>query len=113
MGVTVEDLKPKNFKVTVKGVELESKPLRVSHALVIAKIGNVFQDSKNASREDIKQAEADMDYVIGELIPELADVELDMTATMQLIEQLMEHVEPSDNAELKEKGVKFDSDPKA
>ena len=112
MSVTIDDLKPKNFKLNIKGVELESKPLRLSHALSIAKIGNVFQDTKNASRDDIKQAEVEMDEVIAELIPELAGVPLDMAATMQLIEQLMEQVEPSDNRELKDKGVKFSSDPK-
>lgn len=112
MSLTIDDLKPKNFKVVVKGVELESRPLRLSHALSIAKIGNVFQDTKNATRDEIKQAEVEMDDVVSELIPELAGVQLDMGATMQLIEQLMEHIEPADNKELKDKGVKFSSDPK-
>lgn len=113
MSLSVDDLKPKSFKVNVKGVELESKPVRLSHALAIAKIGNVFQDTKAATKEEIKQAEKDMDEVVGELIPELAGVELDIGATMQLIEQLMEQVEPADNKELKKKGVEFNSDPKA
>ncbi len=45
MSNTIEDLKPKPFKIVVKGVTLDSKPLRLSHALTIAKIGNVFQDT--------------------------------------------------------------------
>jgi len=111
--IRVQDLKPKPFTVTVKGVELESKPLRLSHALTIAKIGNVFQDTANASQSDIKQAETDMDSVIEDLIPELKGVSLDMQSTIELIGQLMGEIEPSDNKELREKGVAFDTDPKA
>jgi hypothetical protein len=110
MSNTIEDLKPKPFKVNVNGVELESKPLRLSHALTIAKIGNVFQDTANASQADIKQAEVDMDLVIGELIPELKGINLNMKDTIDLIGQLMGEIEPSDNKELREKGVAFDTD---
>lgn len=113
MSVSIEDLKPKSFAVTVKGLELTCKPLRLSHALSISKIGEVFQNPKDFKHADIKQAEADMDTVIGELIPELKDTELDITCIMELITQMMEHIQPSDNKELEEKGVKIDSDPKA
>lgn len=112
MPLTIEDLKPKPVKIKLGGVELESKPLRLSHGLVVAKIGNVFQNTDKATREEIKQAEADMDEVIGDLIPELRGIELDMSTTMELIEQLMGSIEPADDKQLKDKGVKFDSDPK-
>lgn len=112
MSVTVDDLKPKNFKIKIKGVELECKPLRLGQALMIAKIGNVFQDVKNASQDDIEQAEQQIDKIIADLVPELNGVQLDMAGTLELIEQLMSQVEPDDNQELKEKGVSFDSNPK-
>lgn len=110
MGLTVEDLKPKSFTVTIKDVELQCKPLRLSHALVVAKIGNVFQDAAKATKPEIKQAEKDMDELVAELIPELMGTELDMSATMELIQQLMDNIAPSDNKELAEKGVKFNTD---
>lgn len=113
MSNTIEDLKPKSFNVTIDGVVLQSKPLRLSHALTIAKIGNVFQNTAEASKADIKQAEVDMDEVIAELIPELSGVDLNLKNTISLIEQLMGEIEPADNKELREKGVSFDADPKA
>lgn len=111
MGLTVEDLKPKPFTIKIKEVELECKPLRLYHALVVSKIGNVFQD-KDATKEQFKQAQADMDEVIGELIPELKEVQLDVGSTLKLISQMMENISPADNKELKKHGVKFDTDPK-
>jgi glutamyl-tRNA reductase len=113
MSVNISDLQPKPFKITIKGVELESKPLRLSHALTVSKLGDIFQDSTKATKQEIKQAEIDLDEVIADLVPELKDIQLDITSIMQLLEQLMANIEPADNAELKEKGVKFDSDPKA
>lgn len=112
MSVTLDDLRPKEFNITVKGVELTSKPLRLSHALIVAKLGKVFESPDNASTEQIKQAQADIDGLIGELIPELEGVELDMSSTMELVTQLMNHVQPSDNKELQDKGVSMDTDPK-
>lgn len=113
MSLTIEDLKPKNFKITIKGVELDCKPLRLSDALVISKLGDIFQNAKTASREDIEQSEKDMDAVIAKLIPDLTGVELDISSILEVLSQLMDHVEPADNKELKEKGVSFDNDPKA
>jgi glutamyl-tRNA reductase len=113
MSINVSDLQPKPFKITIKGIELESKPLRLSHALTVSKLGDIFQNSNKASKQEIKQAETDLDEVIADLIPDLKDIQLDITSIMELLEQLMGNIEPADNAELKEKGVKFDSDPKA
>lgn len=113
MGLTIEDLRPKSFKVTIKGVELGCKPPRLSHTLTIAKIGEIFKDTKSAKKEEVKQAEADMDEVIGELIPELKDFNLDMADVLELITQMMEHVKPADNKYLDKAGVKFDANPKA
>ena len=113
MPTTIEDLQPKPFTIKVKGLELECKPLRMSHALIISKVGEVFQSPKEATLQTVNQAEQDMDAVIGELIPELKGVQLDMATVLEVITQMMEHIQPSDNKELDEKGVKFDTDPKA
>lgn len=113
MSVSVDDLRPKPFVVTVKGVELQCKPLRLSHALSVAKVGNVFQSPEKSSTEQIKQAEKDMDTLIEELIPELKGIELDVSSILELITQLMEQIQPEDNKELEEKGVSFEADPKA
>ena len=109
---SIEDLKPVKFKINIRGVDLNCSPLRLSHALIVAKIGEVFQDPKSAKSADIKQAQADMDEVIAELIPELQGIELDMTDTIDLITQLTDSNVPTDNKFLKESGVQFD-DPKA
>ncbi len=109
---SIEDLKPVKFKVNIRGVELHCLPLRLSHALVVAKIGEVFQDPKGSKTAEIKQAQADMDEVIAELIPELQGVELNMTDTIDLITQLTEANQPTDNQYLKESGVQFEN-PKA
>lgn len=113
MSVSIDDLQPKPFKVTIKGLELECKPPRLSHTLTLAKLGNIFQNTDKASKQDIVQAETDLDEVIGELIPELKGVNLDMSSTLDLVSQIMENIQPSDNKELEEKGVSFDTDPKA
>ena len=113
MGLSIEDLQPKNFTITVNGVQLEAKPLRLSHALTVSKLGNIFQSADKATSAEIKQAEADMDELVGELVPDLKGIPLDMSATMQVIEQLMASISPTDNKELSDKGVRFDTDPKA
>lgn len=113
MPLTIEDLKPKPFKITVKGVDLMCQPLRLSHALIIAKIGDVFADPKLATKESIQSAEKDIDEIIAELIPELAGISLDMGSILAIITQLGSHNEPSDNAELNERGVNLNPDPKA
>lgn len=113
MPVSINDLQPKPFKVTIKGVELESKPLRLSHALILAKVGNTFQNASQATKQDIKQAETDLDELVSEIIPELSGTSLDVSSVMELINQLMEHIQPADNKELQDKGVSFEADPKA
>lgn len=113
MSINIEDLKPKPFTITVKGVELQCKPLRVSHALIVAKVGTVFQDVANTNAQKIKEAERDMDGVIAELLPELKGVDLDLNVTLEIVDQMMNHVEPSETKELEEAGVSFDAGPKA
>lgn len=113
MALTIDDLRPKNFKVNIKGVELECKPLRMSHTLIVSKIGDIFQNVSTSTNEQITQAQKDMDQVIADLIPELSGIELDMSATLELITQMMDQVQPDDNKELSDKGVSFDTDPKA
>ena len=113
MSLTIEDLKPKKFKITIKGVEVECKPLRLSHALTISQIGEVFNNSKKTSTIELKKCEEDMDNIIGELIPELKDIELDVASILDVITQMMGTIQPTDNKYLNENEVSFDSDPKA
>ena len=113
MSVQVSDLIPKPFTVKIKGVELECKPLRLSHILTVTKIGKTFQSVETASRSEIKTAERDFDELVAELIPELKDIELDAGSSTELIQQLVESVEPEDNKELKANGVQLNTDPKA
>jgi hypothetical protein len=113
MSISLSDLQPKPFKVTIRGVELECKPLRLSHALTLSKVGEVFQNPKSTTKEEVKKAEAEMDELAVELIPELAGIQLDVGSILDLISQMMVTVTPSDNKELNDKGVKLNSDPKA
>ena len=112
MALTIDDLKPKDFKINVKGVELACKPLRLSHALIVAKLGDVFQNPKNYNNEEIRKAETDIDELISELVPELKGIQLDTMTMLDVITQLTDSNDPSENKELKEKGVSFESDPK-
>lgn len=113
MSLTIEDLQPKEIKVKLGELELTSKPLRLSHALILTQLGEIFQNPKNSSFEEIKKAEQNVDNLLSDLIPELAGKNLDVSTTIDIISQLINTVQPSDNAELNAKGVKFDSDPKA
>lgn len=113
MSINVQDIIPKNFKIKIKGNEIDCKPLRLSHALAISKLGDVFQNPKSYSTDQIKQAEIDLDNVISELVPELAGLQLDVGTIIEIITQMMTQIEPADNKELREKGVKLNADPKA
>jgi hypothetical protein len=110
---TLNDLQPQKFTVEIRGVILQCSPLRLSHALIISKIGKVLQEPENVSVAEIKQAERDMDEVINELIPELKTVHLDMMDTVSLITQMAEGITPEDSKFLDEQGVKFDDGLKA
>lgn len=112
MSIALNDLQPKPIEVKVKGVELTSKPLRLKHALILAKIGSVFENASKATVAEIEKAQTDVDAVFTELIPELKGIDLDMSSTMELLTQLMERIEPEENEQLKESGVKIDTDPK-
>ena len=113
MALTIEDLQPKDFTINIKGVELTCKPLKLSHALMLSKIGDIFSNPQSATKAQIKQAETDLDEVIEEVLPELKGKQLDMMATFDVITKMMEQIEPTDNQQIKEKGVSFDADPKA
>lgn len=106
---TIDDLKPKTFTITVRGVELECKPLRLSHSLIISKISDVFQNPDKYDAKQIIKAQEDIDFVFSDVIPALK-FELDMSTTLEVIMQLMETIQPDDDKFLKENGV--DLDPK-
>lgn len=112
MALTIADLQPKEFKVIVKGVEVTCKPPKLSHMLVLSKVGNLFQNINDSNRQQILEAQEDFNWVVAELIPELKDTELDMQATIDLISEIMKQIQPEESKELAERGVKIDTDPK-
>ena len=113
MSVSLDDLQPKPFIIKIKEHEIECKPLRLSHTLILSKIGETFQNPKESSSQEMKQAEKDLDFMIGELMPLLSGVELGMSEILEVIQQMMDTVEPSDNKELKKRNIQFgENDPK-
>lgn len=113
MSLTVQDLQPKNFTIKVKGVELDCKPLKLSHTLLVASVGDIFNNLSTSTPESIKKAEAEINSVIADTIPSLKDIELDGATTMEIITQLMQSTVPSDVKYLDENGVKLNASPKA
>jgi hypothetical protein len=103
--MTIDDLKPKKFTVTIKELQLECKPLRLSHVLVISKIGEILQNPKEHNAKDINQAQLDLDDVFKDLIPELMGVELSFEDSITLITQLMDSTETDDSKFINESGV--------
>lgn len=113
MALTVDDLIPKDFEVNIDGVKVMCKPPRLSHLLVLNKVGDAFKNIEKLEREDIIKVEGDFNWVVSDLIPELSGKQLPIQSMLDVITQIMDSVEPDENIELKEKGVKFDTDPKA
>jgi hypothetical protein len=117
MAIQINDLQPKNFPIelTVNGevITVQCKPLRLSQALMVSKIGNIFQSVETATKDELVQAETDMNEVIKQAIPELAEIDLDMALTMQIIQGMMNSITPGEQAELNANGVSFDTNPKA
>ncbi len=113
MALNISDLQPKPFTVTLGEQETECAPLKLRHIFILNKLGTVFQNPDSATREQITEAEADFNYVVADLIPELKDVSLPIDMMMSLITQMMSTVNPSENKELEAKGVSFDTNPKA
>jgi hypothetical protein len=112
MGTTISDLIQKDFTINVDGVDLSCKPLRISHALIVSKVGDVFQNPSKYSAEEILQSEKDMDLVIGQLVPQLAGKQITINALTDIISQMMSSTQPNDDKYLQDNGVRFDSDPK-
>lgn len=112
MSVSIDDLQPKKFKIEIKGVELEVEPLNLSQMLIVANAGKVFQ-ADAPTKVQIVEAGKDIQEIIDTIIPELKGKKLDGQTTLDLIGKIMNSVEPDDNKELNERGVKFDVDPKA
>lgn len=113
MALNISDLQPKSFTVKLGEQTTECAPLKLRHIFILNKLGTVFQNPESATREQIEEAEADFNYVVGDLIPELQGVNLPIDMMMDLITQMMETVNPTENKELADKGVSFDADPKA
>jgi hypothetical protein len=112
MSITINDLKPKNFKINIRGLELECKPLKLSHHLEIAAAGDVLRNPNGFTKDQRGQTSSEIATVIKELIPSL-DFEISGTDTLNVINQLMDSTTPSDNKFLESNGVKLDDSPKA
>jgi hypothetical protein len=113
MSVSINDLQPQPFTVKIKGQEIQSQPLQLKHALVLAKMGSIFQDPAKATGEQIESAQADITKVFNELMPDLVGVTLDMQMTMEIMTQVMNQIDPEDNKELEKHKIKLNADPKA
>jgi hypothetical protein len=109
----ISDLLPRDKQITVRGVELTVKPLRLSHVLKLSKIGETIQNPSKCSDDEMVAAEYDLNTLINELIPALNGQTLEFGVLIEAMTALMETVEPSDSKELTARGVKLDSDPKA
>lgn len=112
MALNVSDLQPKPFTITLGGQTTECAPLKLRHIFILNKIGMVLQNPGEATKDQILEAEADFDYIIGDLVPELKGASLPVDMILDLITQMMVTVNPSENKELADKGVSFDADPK-
>lgn len=114
------DLQPKQFKVKVKDTEFNCQPLRLSHRLIMGRIQPLFNaanDIASGNKVELKaneilELESDLDALIGSLIPELKNVNLDIMDIAELLSQMMESMLPEDAKELKEAKVEASEDPK-
>lgn len=109
----INDLLPKEKTITVQGVELTVKPMRLRHALHLSKIADVFTNHEKYKAADIDEADKLIHEIVGELIPQLAGKELSFDLVGKLVGEMLNTVAPSDTRELDERGVKLDTDPKA
>ena len=112
MSLSLEDLRPKNFTITIQGVELECKPLKLSHTLTMASISDIFSNLKDSTPESIERADKEIQSLIADIIPSL-NFELDGATTMEIITELVNSTTPSDVEYLNKNGVKLDASPKA
>jgi len=113
MGLTIEDLKPKDFKITVKGVELDCKPLKLHQTLMLGSISDTFSNLSKSSEQDIAKANKEVMAIINEAIPELDGIELDGATILSIMTEIAEHTQPSDDKYLKDNKVTGTQNPKA
>lgn len=112
MSVTLDDLQPKQFKIKIKDTELTCNPPEMWHTMVLAKVGTLFQNIDKATQTEMRQAQIDLEEVIRELIPELNGIKLDTNTWLIIMQQIFDASQPNDDRELKEKGVRLNTDPK-
>jgi hypothetical protein len=80
--------------------------------MIVSKIGTIFNDPASATKQQIKQAEADLDELIAELIPDLKDIQLDVSSITEAISGMMQGIQPTEQQELEEHNIEFDSEKK-
>lgn len=113
MSLTIEDLQPNKFTITLDGLELEADQPELYQIVQLQKLGYVFQNPQDHSKQQIKVASDGAVEVIGELIPQLKDKKIKIKYLLEIIGQLIAEVQPDDNKYLSDNNVKFDTDPKA
>jgi hypothetical protein len=113
MGVSLSDLSPQPFNVTIRGHEIQVQPPSLKHAMKLAKYGSVLENPREMTDKDIEQSDAAIREVIGELAPDLKGAELDFQTVMHIVSIIMGESEPDDNQELNRNNVKINTDPKA
>ena len=118
--MSANDLQPKQFRVKVKGNEFNCQPLRLSHRLIMGRIQPLFNAANDIATgnkvelkaSEILELESDLDALIGSLVPELKNINLDIMDIADLLSQMMESMLPDDAKELKEAKVEASENPK-
>lgn len=111
--MSASDLQPKPFKITVNGKDYICKPPRMSHRLIIIKVQPLFVQSENANAgnritltsEEILSMEHDIDVLISDLLPAIDPLQLSTDDTVDILEQILDHLLPADIKEFKEENV--------
>jgi len=110
---SIDDLQPPTTKIKIKDREFDVMPIKLGHALLITKLGGLFNRIEDLSLEEIDQVEKGVDKLIGELIPELKGLPLGINETMDVLQELMNSAVPTENKEIEEHKIKMaDESPK-
>lgn len=117
--MSINDLQPKPFKIKIKDNEFNCKPIRMSHRLIMAKITPLFkamEDVANGKEVELSskqmiELEKELDVLIGDLIPQLSNITLEIEDIASVFEQIMDSTLPEDVKEMKD--AKVQTNPKA
>lgn len=110
--MTIDDLVVSETTIKLQGLELKVQPLTIAQMLLVMRVANVFSKPEEHTKEQIIAAEIELNEIINATVPDLEGKRLKSSVIMELLNLLMETIMPQTNAELIEKGVKFNEDPK-